>query len=99
MQHSSLLEAMASDAEKEMKKLKDQGGDKGTEKDGNEYEVESSEFDAGNKQKSKRHSTTVWWRLQDLDPKDSTKAENEGVCLWFSQMSGSKSACSQMTRM
>ena len=72
---------MASDAEKEMKKLKDQGGDTGTEKDGNKLEVESSEFDARNKHKSKRNSTTVWWRLEDLDPKDNTKAENEGVCL------------------
>ena len=70
---------MASDAEKEMKKLKDQGGDNRTETDGNKSQVDFSDLDARIKQKSKRNATTVWWRLEDME-QNSAKEEIEGVC-------------------
>ena len=76
---SSTAKAMASDAEKEMKKLKDQGGDNRTETDGNKSEVDFSELDTRIKQKSKRNATTVWWRLEDME-QNSAKEEFEGVC-------------------
>ena len=71
---------MASDAEKEMKKLKDQGGDDRTETDGNKSQVDFSELDARIKQK--RNATTVWWRLEDME-QNSAKEEIEGVCFVY----------------
>jgi hypothetical protein len=76
---SSTAKAMASDAEKEMKKLKDQGGDNRTETDGNKSQVDFGELDARIKQ-SKRNATTVWWRLEDME-QSSAKEEIEGACI------------------
>ena len=68
---------MASDAEKEMKNLKDQGVDNRTEADGNKSQVDFSELDA--RIKKKRNATTVWWRLEDME-QNSAKEEIKGVC-------------------
>ncbi len=75
--------ATASDAEKEMKKLKDQGGDNRTETDGNKSQVDFGELDARIKQ-SKRNATTVWWRLEDME-QSSAKEEIEGACVLYGE--------------
>ena len=72
--------AKASDTEKEMKKVKDDGGNNRTETDENKSQVDFSELDARIKQK--RNATTVWWRLEDME-QNSAKEEIEGVCFVY----------------